>query len=199
MNYLINHLPSGEKVVATARKSLFIFLRELLIALLIGGVIGGFYYGLHWQFDKMLYVYIGCGIILVLFFINNFIKIVSTALLVSTSKFLFKKDLITITVFQTQLQNIDGIEVKYKTPLHRLFNAGNVSVLTRNARYELKNISQPDIFASRLNKQASIVADNKIRKVDITFGIGQGNGLQPITVIRKSPEIVAKKPKRKAN
>lgn len=192
MNYLVNHLPSGEKVVATTRKSAFVFVREFFILIILGGIIAGFLYGLKWDAGKMLYVYISCGVIFLIFFINNLIKFVSTALLVSTNKFLFKKDLVSITFFQTQLQNIDGIEVKYKTPLQRLFNAGSITVLTRNAKYELKYIKKPDIFAARLNKQASNVAGHRI-----TFGIGPQRMPNSMAIVKKSPDVVAKKVKKK--
>lgn len=41
MNYLASHLPKGEKIYAKTHKSVFIFMRDVLIAVLLFGIAVG--------------------------------------------------------------------------------------------------------------------------------------------------------------
>ena len=41
MNYLASHLPKGEKIYAKTHKSAFIFMRDVLIAVLLFGIAVG--------------------------------------------------------------------------------------------------------------------------------------------------------------
>lgn len=172
MDYLQNHLPKGEKIIARTRKSAFIFVRELLIAVVLVGIILGLQLGLEIEQKIMYIVYGVAGLIFLLFLCNNLIKFASTLLVVTTHKFMVKEDIITIKVFDTQLTNIDGIEVEYRTPLRRALGVGNIKVNTRSSVHEYRNVARPDRFTAVLNKQCSDIGDRRANKVHVTFGIG---------------------------
>lgn len=172
MDYLQNHLPKGEKILARTKKSAFIFMREVLIAVVLTGIILGLQLGAKIEQKYMYFAYAAAGVILLLFLCSSLVKYASTILVVTTHKFMVKEDIITIKVFDTQLSNIDGIEVEYRTPLRRALSVGNIKINTRNTVHEYTNVSHPDRFTAVLNKQCSEVADSRLRKVRITFGIG---------------------------
>lgn len=197
MNYLLSRLPLEEKGVAKTRKTICLFFREILVAILIAAVIIVLHKFLKWEFasTNMYIVYgVGGGIWLLLF-LQNFTKYISTAMLVTTHKFMYKEDLITINVLDTQLSNIDAIEVEYKTPLQRLFNYGHITISTRNTKHTFKNISKPDIFSARLNKQAALAADSRIRRVHVSFGLAS-NMKAPV---KKPANVKAKQPVKKVS
>lgn len=197
MNYLLSRLPMDEKGVAKTRKTVCLFFRELLVAIIVAAAIILLNKFLQWEFKstKMYIVYgVGGGIWLILF-LQNFTKYISTAMLVTTHKFMYKEDLVTINVLDTQLSNIDAVEVEYKTPLQRLFNYGHITISTRNTKHTFKNISKPDIFSARLNKQAALAADSRIRRVHVSFGLAS-NMKAPV---RKAPNAKAKAPVKKVS
>lgn len=172
MDYLQNHLPKGEKIITRTRKSAFIFAREVFIAALLVGIILGLQLGAKID-QKYMYIAYGiAGFILLIFLCNNLIKFASTVLVVTTHKFMVKEDLITIKVFDTQLANIDGIEVEFRTPLRRALGVGDIKVSTRNSVHEYRNVARPDKFTAVLNKQCADIGDRRVNKVHVTFGIG---------------------------
>ncbi|MEG2453482.1 MAG: hypothetical protein RSB20_01305, partial [Clostridia bacterium] len=132
MNYLLSHLTANERPIAKTRKSACIFLREVLVLIILGGVIAGFFFGMKWPLasKEMYMVYGGCGLVFLVFLSLNIASFISTALLVTTHKFMYKEDIVAIKVFDTQLQNIDAIEVDYKTIFHRMFNYGHITIST---------------------------------------------------------------------
>lgn len=173
MNYLASHLPKGEKVYAKTHKSAFIFMRDVLIAVLLAGIALGVHFGLNVDMKIMIWVYVAVGVVVLFCVCDSAIRYASTLLVVTTHKFMFKEDIITIKVFDTQLQNIDSVEVDYKTPLRRALNVGNITIRTRNSVRTFTNIARPDRFSAVLNKRASDVQDSRKAKVRITFGIGK--------------------------
>ena len=118
MNYLASHLPKGEKIYAKTHKSVFIFMRDVLIAVLLFGIAVGVQLGFKVDTKIMIWVYIVCAVVVVFCLCDSAVRYASTLLVVTTHKFMYKEDIITIKVFDTQLQNIDSVEVDYKTPLH---------------------------------------------------------------------------------
>jgi len=173
MNYLASHLPKGEKIYAKTHKSAIIFMRDVLIAILLFGIAVGVHLGFKIDTKIMLWVYIACGVVVIFCLCDSAVRYASTLLAVTTHKFMFKEDIITIKVFDTQLQNIDSIEVDYKTPLRRALNVGDITVRTRNSVHVFRNISRPDRFSAVLNKRASDVQEGRIARTRITFAIGK--------------------------
>ncbi|UKI14659.1 MAG: hypothetical protein L6V85_01085 [Clostridiales bacterium] len=133
MNYLASHLPKGEKIYAKTHKSVFIFMRDVLIAVLLFGITVGVQLGFKVDTKIMIWVYIVCAVVVVFCLCDSAVRYASTLLVVTTHKFMYKEDIITIKVFDTQLQNIDSVEVDYKTPLRRALNIGDLTLRTRNS------------------------------------------------------------------
>ena len=111
MNYLASHLPKGEKIYAKTHKSAFIFMRDVLIAVLLFGIAVGVQLGFKVDTKIMIWVYIVCAVVVVFCLCDSAVRYASTLLVVTTHKFMYKEDIITIKVFDTQLQNIDSVEV----------------------------------------------------------------------------------------
>jgi Bacterial membrane flanked domain. len=181
MNYLLEHLPKGERPIAKTRKSLCIFIRDIFFLLVIAGGAAATYFWLHVPPDNI--IFLGCvgGLLLIWLCLlgANVVKFMSSALLVTTHKFMYKEDLISIKLFDSQLANIDSVEVEYKTVFHRLFNYGQLVISTHATKHTFNNIAKPDLFSARLNKQASRVADSRIRRVHVTFGVGPSSQPSP--------------------
>lgn len=168
MDYLLKRLPKGEKVLAKTRKTPLIFLRELLFAVILGGTIAGIQIGFKISQDIMNWVYVGAAAFLMLTGLQSLIKF-SSVLVVTTNKFMYKKYVIIIKVFDTMLYNVDGVEVRYPDPVRRLLNVGHLVLRTRNSEYVIKNLARPDMFAAKLDKQASLRGSNN--NLHISFGV----------------------------
>lgn len=173
MNYLASHLPKGEKIYAKTHKSAFIFMRDVLIAVLLFGIAVGVQLGFKVDTKIMIWVYIVCAVVVTFCLCDSAVRYASTLLVVTTHKFMYKEDIITIKVFDTQLQNIDSVEVDYKTPLRRALNIGDLTLRTRNSVHVFTNLSRPDRFSAVLNKRASDVQEGRIAKTCISFAIGK--------------------------
>lgn len=196
MDYFENHLPKGEEIKARTRKSLLIFMREIFIGALLAGIIVGLQLGAKISQDIMLWIYVAAGIIELLFISHSLIKYSSTVLVVTNQKFMFKEDIVTIRVFDTLLQNIDGVEIEYKTPLRRAMNVGNIIIRTKSSEHIFRNISRPDIFTAVLNKQAAALQSGRSGTVRIAFGLGQPKADTNKTGNKQQGEIVKGKAKR---
>ena len=57
MNYLASHLPKGEKIYAKTHKSAFIFMRDVLIAVLLFGIAVGVQLGFKVDEDHDMGLY----------------------------------------------------------------------------------------------------------------------------------------------
>lgn len=190
MNYLASHLPKGEKLYAKTHKSAFIFMRDVLIAVVLFGIAVGIHMGVKVENRIMLWVYIACAVVVLFCVAGTSVRYASTLLIVTTHKFMYKEDIITIKVFDTQLQNIDSIEVSYRTPLRRALNVGDITVRTRNSVQTFKNLSRPDRFSAVLNKRASDVQEGRIARARVSFAIGKS----PAPYVEKKDAVNACQP-----
>lgn len=182
MGYIENHLPQNERIIAKARKSPVILMRELLVLLLCGGFIALFLLYFHWNMDKLIWVIIACAAVFLLFFLNSLFKIISLQLMVTANRFVSRENIIAVKAFETHLANIDGVEVKYNI-FGRIFNMGNIEIITHSTRHTFKNIGRPDQFAALLNKQITTVAKmRKPKPVQVSFGLKPVSGTPSETV-----------------
>lgn len=189
MNYLASHLPKGEKIYAKTHKSVFIFMRDVLIAVLLFGIAVGVQIGFKVDTKIMIWVYIVCAVVVVFCLCDSAVRYASTLLVVTTHKFMYKEDIITIKVFDTQLQNIDSVEVDYKTPLRRALNIGDLTLRTRNSVHVFRNLSRPDRFSAVLNKRASDVQEGRIAKPASRL---QSANRPPLTLRERTPQTLNK-------
>jgi uncharacterized membrane protein YdbT with pleckstrin-like domain len=160
MSFIKKKLAKPSEVVQTARMTKWIFFNEaVLMGLAIAVTIFGFMWkssvnrSINMGFTSMpIFGIIGIvAILLVLVLVvYEWIPYITTELALTNSRVIGKRGWIAIKVLDTQISNVDNIQVKFSI-LGRIFNFGDLVVETRSDKHCFKRIGAPLKFQRAVN------------------------------------------------
>ncbi len=163
MKALEREFSRSDRIVAKAKFTYLVFLRELFIALLLGGIIAviwvfmddinGLLDGEYLTQQILEYVILGCaGFVLILLFFEWFARF-SKEVLITDNKFIARFGVLQIHDYQLPLDQIKVVEV-HQNFIQHIFGYGAVRIMTDAEKpIVIRSIVQPSKFARRITRQ----------------------------------------------
>lgn len=158
-----------ERIVAKARFSSWVYLRAVVFAAVLGGLLAVLWiFGdkIEAIFDKTDKVYItedvlkwtllGCGIAVILAFVLQTLALYCKELIVTEDKIVYRKGVLSVSNTVIPLAEIKIAETK-QNAFQRLLGYGTLIIISDAVQpYAIKGVAAPDRLARRIMKQASV-------------------------------------------
>lgn len=168
-----------ERIVARARFSAWAFLREVFIAVLLGGIIA-----VLWLFgsdiekaldpnftgtarylspDNLRWAMLGAGAFVVLLALLHALSLYRQEIIVTEDKFLYKSGVASTVNVMLPLNEIRYIDVR-QNAIQLLLGYGKIKVITDGEEpFVICNLVRPERFARRIMRQCSVVREQVAR------------------------------------
>ena len=186
MKALERKYSKSERIIAKAKFSAWVYLRELLIAIVMGGIIAvlwvfaGKITGLiasvaHKEIPVELFrsglkwAMLGCAVVLLILLIFEAINLHSKEFIVTEDKVVFRYGIFDVKNAIIPLVEIRLVESQQKF-LQRLFHAGDIRITSdAEAPYSIKGVAAPDRLTNRIMKEVKMYKRNTDRKYRISL------------------------------
>ena len=161
MSYIDRSVVEGEKLIAKANLTNFIYINELFYFIIII-----FYHLFNIYVLDVPYIYslkslFLLFVLLILIFISEVLRDKSIELGVTDSRIIAKKGFINIVTLDTHLDNINNIKIK-STFLGRIIKYGTIIIELKDHTYSYDNISNPWKIKDLINEQIIILKRQKV-------------------------------------
>ncbi len=169
----------SERIIARARFSAWAFLREILLAAILGGAIAAL-----WIFagdiegaldpnysgapkylspDNLKWALLAAGLLVVLIAVMHAISLYFREIIVTEDKFLYRSGVGNTVSVMLPLSEIRYIDVR-QGPLQSLLGYGKIKVITDGEEpFVINNLVRPERFARRIMYQCSVVREQSCR------------------------------------
>lgn len=170
-----------ERIVAKGRFSAWVFMRTVLLAVVLGGIIaavwiykdqieGFFTKAEHAQYltdTVMKYVLLGAGVIVLISLLIQAVQFNSRELLLTEDKVVYREGALSVTTTVIPLNEIKLVETKQNF-FQRLVGVCDMLVVSDAEQpYKIKNIKGADRLTRRIMKQISEVRTDSSRRAQV--------------------------------
>ncbi len=179
MNTLERKYSKSERIIAKAKFSGTVYLRSILLAALLGGVIAAVWVfkdsiehaftkgegaAVYLTDDVMRWALLGAGIAVLISFFAHGLSLYSKELIVTEDKVVFRTGVLAVTNTTIPISEIVIIETNQNF-FQRIFNVGTVSIVSDAERpYKIKGVKSADRLTRRIMKQVADVKKESERK-----------------------------------
>ncbi|HRR89398.1 MAG TPA: PH domain-containing protein [Eubacteriales bacterium] len=173
MRYIESHLPKSQRIVAKARFSAWVYLRELFVAAVLGGGIYLLYYFKVIGFgdNLMWYVIAGAAGLVLLLFIQNTLNRMSNELILTENRLIGRRGILSIKMVDVALPNISNTE-SFAGLFGRMLGYGKVAIKIQDTSHIYKNVVRPDAFIAKIGLQTARLRKNEQgENIVIKFGL----------------------------
>jgi len=186
MKTLERKYSKSERVVAKARFSSWVFLRQLIVAVLLGGIIAvlwifgdkiiGFIndkLSQNIQLDEYLkglkWAILGSAVFVLLLVLLQAVSLYSKELILTEDKIVFRSGVFDVQNAIIPLGEIRIVESKQRF-FQRVLHIGDISIMSDAEKpYRIKGITAPDRLTRRIMQQVSVNKKTSERKFRISL------------------------------
>ena len=183
MKALERKYSKSERIVAKAKFSAWVFLRQLIVAAVLGGIIAvlwifgakiidfangkfGWHIALSAYFKGLKWAILGCGGLVLVLIVLQAISLYSKELIVTEDKVIMRYGVFDVQNAIIPLSEIRIVESKQRF-VQRILNTGDISIISDAEKpYVVKGIASADRLTRRIMKQVNYnkkMADKKMR------------------------------------
>lgn len=171
MRYIEEHVSAKERIIAKAQYSKWVFLREVILLIVLGGACAALYFLVDAVKDYFWYIVGGCGGIFLISLLAHIFQRSGQELVLTSTKLIGKRGFFNIKVVSTQLSQVTNLEAR-SSILGRIFGYGTIYVTTQSRTYSYGPIIQPAKFVNAVNRSIARGKGRARRKqIVIRFGM----------------------------
>ncbi len=170
----------SERIVAKAKFTYWVFLREVFLAAVLGGILA-----VIWIFADQIeglikkeflseavlkYILLGCAGVVLLAILIEAVSRYRKEALITQEKFVARSGVISLKNAQLPINEIKSVETKQRL-FQRLLRYGNVTIITDAEKpLVVKWVVQPERFAQKITKQKTRTEkdENKTMRLTLT-------------------------------
>ncbi len=158
----------SDRIVAKARFSCLVFIREILLAVVLGGGVGAIWWfndeienlilkhgqpAMYLKDEYMRWAIVAVGALVLLCFIIDAIRIACKKLYLTEDRLVYHVGVINVRTASIPLRAIKSIETK-QNPLTALFGVGSLVIVSDATKpYVVKGVVRAERFARRIMRQ----------------------------------------------
>ncbi|MDR3216697.1 MAG: PH domain-containing protein [Clostridiaceae bacterium] len=187
MRYIENRLPPQERIVAKARFSAWVFMREVLLAAVLGVGIYLAYKYADIDINIIYYIAAGSGGLVLLSLIQHIISRAGYELLLTEKRLAGRIGFFNLSYIDTQLAQINNLYTKASL-LGRIFGYGKVFVTIQDKEFVYKNVVRPDAFISKVSRTITrSKASERGEQIVVKFGLTSDKNLAAFKQRKRLP------------
>lgn len=192
MKELEKKFSKSERIVAKARFSYWVFLQEILLAAVLGGLLAvvwifaqqieGFFTkdstAVHYLTEQNLkWALLGCSAFVLICLALHALCVFRKELIMTEDKLIYKFGVLSVRSIMIPLEEVKIIE-SGQNALQRLMGYGNISIISDAEKpYRIKHIVRPERFARRVVKQISLLKNrNSYRSMRLQLAPQKNKG-----------------------
>lgn len=172
MRYIENHLAKSERIVAKAKFTSWVYMRDIFTLLVLTAVDYVLFRFVSLVTEQIFwYVFAGIAGLFVLMVLQNTFVRWGTELVLTENKLSGRKGFFSIRLNSVQLVQINNLE-STATFFGRIFGYGTVIVNIQDNKYVYKRVARPDAFVNKVNMQIARLRKNEQgENIVIKFGL----------------------------
>ncbi|MDR2634496.1 MAG: PH domain-containing protein [Clostridiales bacterium] len=187
MRYIENRLPAKERIVAKAKFSAWVFMREVLLAAVLAAGIFLAYTYLHIELQIVYYLAGAGGGFVLLVLILHIISRAGYEFLLTEKRLTGRIGFFNLCYMDTQLAQVNNLFSRASL-LGRIFGYGTVYVTIQNNTFRYKNVVRPDAFVSKVSRTITrSKASERGEQLVVKFGLTSDKNLAAFKQRKKLP------------
>lgn len=172
MRYIQSHLSDSERIVAKARFTGWVYMRDIFVLAALTAVDYVLYHFVAAVTETIFwYAFAGiAGLFILMVLQNSFVRW-GTELILTENKLSGRRGFLNIKISSVQLVQINNLE-SAASFFGRIFGYGTVIVNIQDHQYIYKRVVRPDAFVNKVNLQISRLRKNEQgENIVIKFGL----------------------------